>query len=1230
MMKQKATCSCRNALWLMLVLVGSVAPIAADTPQTAPAAELYWRFEHGTDNKPLKATPDESGRWSARAGAGAPILTGEVATAMIQGTNQANLGSVKMGGAFYRVAAAPEMDARPFTIEMWVKFGSTPAQSEVLIAKGVAGFGLWHIVYQSDGMVRASLSEGVNAFLFDAASGPPLPGSWYHIAAVFEPQADNKVQITTYVGGMLRGRQTGPIRADQPGTDLFIGSSTDGAMPFSGSMDEVRFTPAALEPGQMLVGGAQAVVAESASPQPLFVAAETRIDTQLRGRAAGAPILAEPRGYPYFRTVSLGDPVRVTPPPAGFDPAFHSALQGWGLLNWATLAGYHFAVRPGGSFVVAIGFFDPETKPGDRPQRVVLDGREVDKLDVAGTGQGKPFVRVYTARDENRDGFLQVSVVNQGISSPFPARMNVVWVFEGIESAELDAAALARGEAPVPALYKVDAGRAPNMPGHVSFPAMSAERRDRVKALRPARFNDADWPRPADPIDLHIEGELADRIRTFLDRFAFAGRDQGFFSGFDSTYGLDSFARHLQVMRQLERLMRLDLSLDKQLDHLLAHQDRDSSMPGAFVVGPTRTTGYIWEEGMLLHSLLEEFSTTGNPRALESARMVGDWWLRWLARGDLEALRYVASEDRFEHVSGGVGHIGKGAIESMVWLYWVTRDARYLDCAKAMAEMNRQWGGVAWMIQGDIPNERPELEGWHVHCNLTALRGFPWLYAATGDRSYLDDAIRGSERIAERAAWGTGAVLERIPWFNRPGDTNDETCGTSDLIQLNLVLGDVTGDGKFYDRAWHGYANQLRCVQWHNGSFNGCYRIPGQRRGGNAWFCCGFRGAQGLYEIARHLYAFNSRTVIVNEYMPSSVKLHLKDGAVGVRTEADVPRDGRVRLTLTPDKNFTFDLRLRIPDWAELKDVSIISGSDKGHLKSSIQNPESDAHGYITLHRKWRPGDQVEIDFDMPLRVRLDSFWDGQPTAEVIVDGQPMTETRRIMILRGPYILAQFALSGGCNLDWVYSGDHPELPDTLNSVNDMIETADWKFQSSKAPYPTRVTHTPEGVLLEWFYTPHEAGETDLWTLKRTALVRPTVPVQIDFTAELIAPSEEDAMRVKKLELAGVRMRTAGHSEYAPAAVKIDGQVAQPQQLGNAIQRAASVELDNGFVQFRVDNPVPWRLVQTPAYTGVYGAAQRDGRRWIARSTLHVTSHSKFSQPLIGPQSEDHEVDEVNP
>ena len=72
---------------------------------------------------------------------------------------------------------------------------------------------------------------------------------------------------------------------------------------------------------------------------------------------------------------------------------------------------------------------------------------------------------------------------------------------------------------------------------------------------------------------------------------------------------------------------------------------------------------------------------------------------------------------------------------------------------------------------------------------------------------------------------------------------------------LSYLLGDFTGEGRFYDRGETIYYNAIRYMQMHRGNFTAFNRLPGPERGGDAWFCCGWWGAKSLYEAARHLYA---------------------------------------------------------------------------------------------------------------------------------------------------------------------------------------------------------------------------------------------------------------------------------------------------------------------------------------------------------------------------------------
>ena len=511
------------------------------------------------------------------------------------------------------------------------------------------------------------------------------------------------------------------------------------------------------------------------------------------------------------------------------------------------------------------------------------------------------------------------------------------------------------------------------------------------------------------------------------------------------------------------------------------------------------------------------------------------------------------------------------------------------------------------MIHGDLPAERQQYEGWHIHANLTTIRGFPWLFAATGDRSYLRDAIAACDRVWQRATWSTGGVLEQIPWAGTksPGptpDPHDEICQTSDLLQLSYLLAEFTGEGRFYDRAEQIYYNHIRYSQMHNGDFTAFNRLPGPQRGGDAWFCCGWWGAKALYEAARHLYASSPTAVYVNGFMRSSATLKWGRGSVRIDTEADLPKSPRVRIILTPSQTAKFDLRIRVPGWAGIRAIEV---------NRQIQDVRPE-NGYITLARRWEAGDRVDVPLDVPLRVVLDNSWDTQPEAKVALDGAAPAASRCVSVFRGPVIVAQFRLAHGCDLAWAYTGDHPDLLETIESASDLVDAGGWHFRSDTAPELTRVVRSAEGVRLDWQYVPHPG-----WTLKRTALVRPEVPVRIDYTFALTAPAVEAARAVKSARVCGVRMRTAGFVDYKKARLFVNG---KPAEFADAIDQALTpgiATLDNGYVQFRVESPQNGLATADEGqYASIYAVPKREVATLKANYRLTVTGRSGWSEPIV--------------
>ena len=116
--------------------------------------------------------------------------------------------------------------------------------------------------------------------------------------------------------------------------------------------------------------------------------------------------------------------------------------------------------------------------------------------------------------------------------------------------------------------------------------------------------------------------------------------------------------------------------------------------------------------------------------------------------------------------------------------------------------------------------------------------------------------------------------------------------------------------------------------------------------------------------------------------------------------------------------------------------------------------------GYVTLDRDWNAGDKIDVHFRPAVAGRVGL---GLSTAgrrrRWRSTGPPRSRRRRVLVFRGPVILAQFTLSNGCDVSWAYTGDHPDLFDTASAA-DEIEAADWRFESKSAAALTNVTTTP--------------------------------------------------------------------------------------------------------------------------------------------------------------------------
>jgi hypothetical protein len=348
--------------------------------------------------------------------------------------------------------------------------------------------------------------------------------------------------------------------------------------------------------------------------------------------------------------------------------------------------------------------------------------------------------------------------------------------------------------------------------------------------------------------------------------------------------------------------------------------------------------------------------------------------------------------------------------------------------------------------------------------------------------------------------------------------------------------------------------------------------------------------------------------------MSSRADLPLRGGVVRIETEAKIPVAGDVRMVVMPQGTSTFALNVRVPSWAVLRAVEI-NGQSQGIRLN---------HGYLPLRRAWHAGDRVDVHFDLPLRVVLDRGHGPTAFAEgkVSLDGAAPAAARSIVIYRGPTILTQFRMQNGCDLIWAYTGDDPYLFETVASVPDEFRLSGRAYRHTGTPDLVEVVRTAQGVRLDWTWKTGPHGD---WKVRRSAVVRPGIPVEINYGAQITPPTGTAAGQIEEFaqsaRLCGTRMLYSvsepstyfdkvGHG-MTPR-LKLDG--ATVTSAANQWLSGQDAEIDNGFIQYHVRASSPEVLARDdPAkhYCGIYSTAQKRDGGLAGGCRLTITGRSRF-------------------
>jgi DUF1680 family protein len=431
---------------------------------------------------------------------------------------------------------------------------------------------------------------------------------------------------------------------------------------------------------------------------------------------------------------------------------------------------------------------------------------------------------------------------------------------------------------------------------------------------------------------------------------------------------------------------------------------------------PGEDSHELYNVGHLYEAAAAHYQATGKTNllhiALRNANLVAETW----GPGKLE-------------IPSGHQEVEIGLIK----LYRVTGDEKYLRLAKFLLDCrgNGKYEippghlGDRYYSDHEPVTQQTEAVGHSVRSTYM-YSAMADVAAILGDTAYSRAVDALWHSVVGRKTYLTGGIGADAstegfgPDYALPNDSYNETCAAignalwnqrmfllhgqaryADVLERIIYNGFLAGVALTGDKFF--YPNPLVCDGKHKFNQGALERSP--------WFgcsCCPVNDVRFIPEIASYIYATREDELFVNLFIGGTATAQVGNTIVELRQQTRYPWNGRVLLAVNPQTSAEFTLQVRIPGWARNEPLP----SDLYHYADSLKPRTSLtvngrplevelANGYAGIRRKWKAGDTVALDLEMPVR-------------RVVAHPQVQAAANCVALERGPLVYcAEGADNGG-------------------------------------------------------------------------------------------------------------------------------------------------------------------------------------------------------------------------
>ena len=322
-------------------------------------------------------------------------------------------------------------------------------------------------------------------------------------------------------------------------------------------------------------------------------------------------------------------------------------------------------------------------------------------------------------------------------------------------------------------------------------------------------------------------------------------------------------------------------------------------------------------------------------------------------------------------------------------LYLATGEKKYLDEAKFLLDYRGKTQIKQEYSQSHKPvTEQDEAVGHAVRAAYM-YAGMADVAALTGDQSYIDAIDRIWDNIVTKKLYITGGIgaTSSGEAFGKNYELPNmsaycETCAAIGNVYVNYRLFLLHGESKYYDvlerTLYNGLISGVSLEG--NGFF---YPNPLESMGQHqrqAWFgcaCCPSNICRFIPSLPGYIYAVKDKNVYVNLFLSNTSTMEVAGKKLMLSQSTNYPWDGQITISVDQNSVGEFALKIRIPGWLRNKPVpsDLYSYTDNKRLGYGVTiNGQTfpfqlTDDGYLTLERRWKKGDRIQLTFDMEPRV---------------------------------------------------------------------------------------------------------------------------------------------------------------------------------------------------------------------------------------------------------------------